>query len=157
MKADTRTEEQRLIDEQFPPAKVSDYIVRYYAPGQEPPVMPKEVKEFDTNARLWMSSAGLPKNLGDSLAHTISKVLEHTHKMNADQLDQWGADEYLKLQQVYGQSLEEKLSAAGRMVTELEAKRPGLRQFLTTRGIGDSSRVASMLIQQAERYWICRR
>jgi len=48
--------------------------------------------------------------------------------------------------------LEEKLRLAGEMVEVLDAKTPGLKSFLRSHGIGDSAVVASLLIQQAERY-----
>jgi hypothetical protein len=48
---DTRTDQRKLLDKQFPPAKESEYLIRYYTPGQEPNEMPKEVKQFDANAR----------------------------------------------------------------------------------------------------------
>jgi hypothetical protein len=49
--------------------------------------------------------------------------------------------------------LEEKLGAAGRMVVELDAKKPGLKNLLKSLGIGDNALIASLLIQQSERYW----
>jgi hypothetical protein len=155
--ADQRTDDQRLIEEHFPAARESNYTISYYPPGQAPPVLPKEVAALDTNVRGWLAGAEFPRDHGNSLVSAVSKVLERTHAMNADQLDQYGADEYVKLQRVYGEALEEKLSAAGRMIEALEKTRPGLKQFLKTRGVGDSALVASAIIQQAERYWARRR
>lgn len=34
--ADTRSDEQKLIDEQFPLAKPEDFLIRYGLPGQAP-------------------------------------------------------------------------------------------------------------------------
>jgi hypothetical protein len=61
--------------------------------------------------------------------------------------------EWAKLESVFGTALESKLTRAGLMVFELEKTRPGLRAFLKTAGVGDSAMVASILIQQSERYW----
>jgi hypothetical protein len=58
---------------------------------------------------------------------------------------------------VYGKELESRLSEAGRMVEEIERQRPGLKRMLQSKGLGDSSLVSSLLIQQAERYWIRRK
>jgi hypothetical protein len=153
---DGRSPEVRELDAAFPPAAERDYTIRYYTPGQEPPVMPKEVQAFDANARGWMAGAEFPRDHGNALVSAVSKVIERTHVMTADQIDQYGGDEYVKLQRVYGEDLEEKLSAAGHMIQELEKTRPGLKQFLNTRGVGDSATVAALLIQQAER-WHARR
>ena len=40
----------------------------------------------------------------------------------------------------------------GELVAVLDAKTPGLKNFLRSHGIGDSAVVASLLIQQSERY-----
>ena len=154
---DTRTDEQKTLDQHFPAAKPEDYRIQYYTPGQEPAVIPKEVRDFDANARGWMADAEFPTGHGNALVSAVSKVLDRTQAMNADQLDQYGADEYVKLQRVYGEALEEKLSAAGHLIAALEKTRPGLKQFLKTRGVGDSATVAALLVQQAERYWARKR
>jgi hypothetical protein len=39
------------------------------------------------------------------------------------------------------------------MVEALDAKTPGLKILLKSKGIGDNAMVASLLIQQAEQYW----
>ena len=43
------------------------------------------------------------------------------------------------------------------MIEALEAKTPGLKNLLKSRGVGDNAMVASLLIQQSERYWARRR
>ena len=138
-------------------AKPEEFSIRYADPGQPAPPMTKELKQFDTSARTWLSQAEFPRDLGNSLITTISKVAQQTKAMMPDQLESYGMVEYEKLQQVYGDKLEEKLNAAGRMVVALDAKTPGLKNLLKSRGIGDSSLVASILIGQAERYWARRR
>lgn len=70
---DTRTAEQKVLDAQFPPATPKQYVIRYGLPGKEPE-MTKELKQFDTTARAWMSGAGLPRELGNSLVNAIAKV-----------------------------------------------------------------------------------
>jgi hypothetical protein len=39
------------------------------------------------------------------------------------------------------------------MVEVLDAKTPGLKILLKSKGIADNAMVASLLIQQTERYW----
>jgi hypothetical protein len=149
---DTRTEDMKELDAAFPPAKAEDYLIRYSRPGQDTP-MTAEIQQFDTAARTWMSSAGLPRELGNSLVNSIEKVVERTATMSAAQLDAYGQTEFQKLQQAYGPELEAKLNAAGRMVVELDAKTPGLKNLLKSLGIGDNAMVAKQLIEAGERYW----
>lgn len=150
---DTRTDEQKLIDTHFPPAKENDYLIRYYPPGQEPAVMPKELTEFDQTARACLTAAEFSRELGNSLITTIEQVTRTTKGMTPNQLEAYGQAEYAKLERVYGPALEEKLRAAGRMVQALEAKRPWLNSLLQSKGIGDNALVASQLIAQSELYW----
>lgn len=154
--ADTRTDEHKLIDTQFPAAKPEEYQIRYADPGQVAPPMSAEMKAFDSSARTWLSQAEFPANLGNSLITTIAKTAQATKHMNATQLEEYGYAEYAKLERVYGSELEKKLQAAGRMVEALDAKQPGLKNLLKSKGLGDNAMVASLLIQQAER-WHARR
>jgi hypothetical protein len=156
MPADTRTDEQRLIDAHFPVAKPEEFSIRYADPGQPAPPMTKELKQFDTSARTWLSQAEFPRDLGNSLITTISKAAQQTKAMTPEQLESYALVEYAKLEQVYGAELEAKLNAAGHMVVALDKKQPGLKNLLRSRGLGDNAMVASMLIQQSER-WHARR
>jgi hypothetical protein len=155
--ADTRTDEQRLIDEQFPVAKPDEFFIRYADPGRPAPPMSKELSQFDQSARAWLVGAEFPANLGNSLITNIEKVAQQTKAMTPDQLESYGLVEYEKLQRAYGDKLEEKLTSAGHMVEALEKKTPGLKNLLRSKGLGDSALIASMLIGQAERYWIRRK
>jgi hypothetical protein len=146
--ADTRPPEILELDSQFPPAKPSEYVIQYGLGELNGPQ-----KEFDTTARNWLAGAEFPKALGDSLVTNVGRVAEHTRNMDDAQLENYGADEFQKLRGVYGEKLEEKLTMAGRMIKEIEGKHPGLQQLLKGRGIGDNAVVASLLIQQAQRYF----
>ena len=64
---DQRSDEGKLIDTHFPPGKETDYCIRYFPPGREPQVMPKELQEFDQSARTWLVGAEFPRELGNSL------------------------------------------------------------------------------------------
>jgi hypothetical protein len=149
---DPRTDEQRLIEAQFPAAKPEDYRITYADPGQIPPPMTSELHAFDASARTWMSGAGMPRELGNSLVNTISKVAQHTQHMTPDQLESYGYSEFERLQKAHGPALDEKLNAAGRMVHELDTQHPGLKNLLKSNRIGDSAMVASILIQHASIY-----
>ncbi|MGH6819881.1 MAG: hypothetical protein ACREDU_03350 [Methylocella sp.] len=148
---DTRTDAQKQLDADFPPAKDSDFVIRYGLPDGEP--MSQEMKTFDANSRAWLAGAEFPKTIGNSLVHSIDATLQHTQHMTDAQLESYGATEFAKLQRVYGDTLEAKLTQAGRMIAELDKAKPGLKQLLRSRGVGDNSMVASLIIQQSERYF----
>jgi hypothetical protein len=76
--------------------------------------------------------------------------------MTPDQLESYGLIEYEKLQKVYGEGLEEKLRAAGRMVVAIDQKTPGLKNSLKSKGLWDNAMVVAQIIGQSER-WHARR
>jgi hypothetical protein len=149
--ADTRTPAQRELDRQFPPAKPTDYTVRLTPPGSETTLTPK-MQHFEGMTRTWLAGAEFPKPLGDSLVSQVDQVLRTTGTMNDEQLEEYGVREFQKLRGIYHDKLEEKLGRVKQMVDVLEAKQPRLKRFLQTKGIGDSEMVASLLVQQTERW-----
>lgn len=148
---DTRTDEQKMLDTQFPTTKPDEFIIRYGGPGEDV-VMTPQLKAFDQSARAWLSEAGLPRKLGNSLVTTIAKVAHTTKDMTPDQLESYDHAEFAKLEHAYGATLEEKLNAAALMIHDLDLKQPGLKNLLRSKGRGDSAPVASMLIQHATIY-----
>jgi hypothetical protein len=148
---DTRSGEEQLLDRHFPQAKPEDYSIRYFRPGEKEEMTPA-LQQFDQRAKTWLSGAEFPANLGNSLITNIEKVAQQTKAMTPEQLVSYGEGEYVKLQRVYGDTLDDKLQAVDRMVQVLEAKQPGLVRLLKSKGIMDNAMVASLLIQQAERY-----
>jgi hypothetical protein len=108
---DARSPEVKQLDAHFPAAKPEEYLIRYGEPGQEMQMTP-ELKQFDTTARTWMSSAGLSRELGNSLVNTIAKVTYTTKDMTPDQLESYSYAEFAKLGKAFGPTLEEKLQAA---------------------------------------------
>lgn len=153
---DTRSPDVKQLDEHFPPAKESDFIIPYFTPGQAPPVMPKELQQFDTSARAWLSGAEFPRDLGNSLITTIAKVAQQTKAMTPEQLESYVLLENEKLDRAYGPALEEKLRAAAVMIHALDQKQPGLKNLLKSKGIGDNALVVAQIIGQSER-WHARR
>lgn len=148
---DTRSDEEKMLDKHFPAAKPEDYIIRYGLPGQEPE-MTKELKEFDTSARMWMSGAGLPRDVGNSLVAAIEKTAQATKTMSASELEHYGYVEFSKLEKAHGAALDERLQAAAHMIHDLELKTPGLKTLLKSHGVGDNALIANMLIAHAQIY-----
>lgn len=149
---DTRTDEQRLMEANFPAASESDFLLRMYPPGHEPPVIPKAVRDFENNARGWMADAGLTREHGNSVVTIISKMLQHTHAMTAEQRETYKEQENEKLRALFGgqDKLNKALEPAKRMIHEVEQKRPGLKEFVCAHG--DNALFVAQLIQAARIY-----
>ena len=154
---DTRSADVKLLDQHFPVAKPEEFLIRYGEPGQIAPPMTPELKQFDTSARSWLNQAEFPATIGNSLISMVAKVAQQTQHLSADQLESYGLLQYALLERVYGAELEDKLNAAGRMVEVLEKTQPGLKNLLRSKGLGDNAEIASLLMQQAERYWLRRK
>ncbi len=149
---DTRSDEVKQLDKDFPPAKETDYNIQYYTPGQAPPVLTKELQQFDTTARAWLSRAQFDRTLGNSLITEISRIAQQTKNTNADELESYGYAEFAKLERAYGDTLDAKLEAARQMVEALDKKTPGLKNLLRSKGIGDSALVVEQILGQSERW-----
>lgn len=147
---DTRTPEQKRWDQVFPAAKPEDFTIPWEIPG---PLMTKEDREADQTVRTWMTGAGLDRGTGNSLVTSIERVAIETKGLSADQLEHYGHMEFEKLQKAHGDKLEDRLRLVGKMVAEIEAKKPGVIQFLQSKGVGDNAIVANMLIAAADRYY----
>lgn len=147
---DTRTPEQKQWDHVFPAAKAEDFHIPWEIPS---PLMSPQDKEADSLVRTWMTGAGLDRGTGNSLVTSIERVAKETKGMTADQLEHYGHTEFEKLHKAYGDKLEDRLRLVGKMVSEIEAKKPGVIQFLQSKGVGDNAIVANMLIAAADRYY----
>jgi len=64
--------------------------------------MTKPLKEFDQSARTWVSVAGFPRDVGNNLVLAIPKVAQQTQHMTPAELEQYGADEFVKLERAHG-------------------------------------------------------
>lgn len=147
---DKRTDEQKSLDQHFPAAEPEDFIIHYGGAGEDVEMTP-ELKAFDRSVRAWLSGAGLPRELGNSLVHTIAKVAQTTKGMTPDQLESYGYTEFQKLEHAFGATLEEKLQSA-EMIHTLDLKHPGLKNLLRSKEVEVSALVASMLIGHAAIY-----
>ena len=151
---DTRTPEQKQFDQIFPQCKPEDYRINYGEPGQAPPEMTPELQQADSAIRLWLSEAGVHRELGTSLTNAIGAVTRDTAGMSEAQLENYVFTEDEKLERMYKGTLEleSKLLQAGEMIDALDKKQPGLKALLQSHGIGDNALVVSLLIQIAERF-----
>jgi len=56
-----------------------------------------------------LSTAGFPRETGNSLVAAIDRVAQQTQHMTPDQLETYGHTEFEKLQRAHGPALDEKL------------------------------------------------
>ena len=119
--------------------------------------MPQARQQFDSSAITWLSGAEFPCEHGISLVNAIEKTVHHLHKMTPALLDEYGYAEFANLAKDYGSELGSTSRLAGHMVETLGKTKPGLKNLLRSKVIGDNALVASLLIGQSERYWARRR
>jgi hypothetical protein len=71
--------------------------------------------------------------------------------MNANERQVFAVVERAKIDKLFGDQAQSKINLARRLVTEVEAKRPGIFAFLERSGAGNSAAVVAMLANHAER------
>src|SRR5438477_6826666 len=114
-------------------------------PGHVAQPVTKELRQFDQSARTCLSQAEFPRDLGNSLITTISRVARQTKAMTPEQLERYVLLENAKLDR-----LDEKLRSATVMIHALGQKTPWLKNLLKSKGIGDSALIVAQIIAQSE-------
>jgi hypothetical protein len=148
-KPDPRNDEQKMLDQVFPAARPEEFVIRWNAVGDDTPMSP-ETKIFDAKARGWLTEMGFSRENGNAVINFISKLAQQ--KMTPAQVEAHTITENAKLANLYKGTWDEQFEPASRMIHEVEAKLPGLKNFLRANGVGDTATIVNMLIRQAERY-----
>lgn len=108
--------------------------------------------EADTQAdaaiRGWLADAELPKGNGNFIAAEARKLVPQLQAMTDSQRDLFQQQERVKLERIWGDGYNTNMNAARQLVQEIEAKRPGIVNFLERSGLGDSSVVIGLLASQ---------
>ena len=146
---DTRSEDVKLLDTHFPPAKAEDFLLPF--DDQEVP------PEGKTSIRTWLGPEGVAadRTTGNTFVKTVDEIGRQLAAMpEAHRLDYPGKQLDL-LKQQYGDSLDARFAQAKEVIGILEAKKPGLKALLQS-GVGDSARVVSLIFDLSER-WALRR
>jgi hypothetical protein len=105
-------------------------------------------RQADAAVRGWMADAELPKGTGNFIAAEARKLVPQLQAMTDSQRDLFQAQERTKLERIWGDGYNTNMNAARSLVREIEAKRPGLVNFLERSGLGDSSVVIGLLASQ---------
>ena len=141
--------EASVFDREFPPVKAANYEFPLYgAPGE---ALTPEQQTADAMFRGWLTDARFSRDLGSSLAKTIDQEATALAKMSAIERTLYGNSQRLLLDRTWGAETQEKISLARQLVRELEARRPGLLEFVERTGVGDSASVVTAFAAQAER------
>jgi hypothetical protein len=102
-------------------------------------------KAADSAIRGWLADADLPKGTGTFIASEARKLVPQLQAMTDAQRDLFQQQERVKLERIWGDGYNTNLTAARSLVQEIEAKRPGIVDFLERSGLGDSSVVIGLL------------
>jgi hypothetical protein len=98
-----------------------------------------------------MADAGLSKDLGNSLVNSLSKAIQHTQALTAEQREAYKDSENAKMEKLFGPDWHEtKLKPVAAMIHELDQRRPGLKELV--RAHGDNAMFLAQLIQAARIY-----
>jgi hypothetical protein len=148
----------------FEPGRVQDYQLpnlndlHHLADGQNGEKLPdltgKETMELQQRYGGWMEAAKLPPAIGSAVAKIAAKHIADMPRyaamengaQEAYRLGQMG-----KLQKLWGDKTGENIALARQLVNEIEAKRPGIKEFFDKSGIGSNADTIAQLATHARR------
>lgn len=139
------------IDKAFPPGKFEEFQLPSFTEedGQYTP----ELQAFDKAARTWLSEGRFTKEIGKYLGEEIDRIATAHHARSDIEKKEWMRHEEQTLRSLYGRDYDRKLELAERLVNELEAKRPGLKELLKVTGASHSAMIVAQLMEQAQRLY----
>ncbi len=105
--------------------------------------------DADAAVRGWMADAELPKGTGTFIAAEARRLVPQLQAMTDAQRDLFQQQERTKLETLWKGDYGKNMNAARSLVREIEAKRPGIVDFLERSGLGDSSVVIGLLASHA--------
>ncbi|MCR4346498.1 MAG: hypothetical protein NUV55_04760 [Sulfuricaulis sp.] len=130
----------------FEPARPEHYI--FPKPAGE--MTPKD-RQADMQLRNWLAGAKFPRDVGSSLAAEARKVIDAHSKMDDNQKEFYKRDQAFKLQSLWKDKFSERMNLARQLLTELDAKQPGILDFIDQSGLGNSAMIINLVSAQAER------
>jgi hypothetical protein len=84
----------------------------------------------------------------------INIVSKHAQqKRTPEQVEAYQNAENLKMRDLYKDTWDQRFEPTRRMIQAVEAKLPGLNQFLRANGVGDISMLVNLLNNHAPVYW----
>jgi hypothetical protein len=130
-------------------ARPEEYrLPRLMEPGAQ---LTPEVVAFDKQAREWLAEAGLPREIGTFVATEVAKVAEATKDATEAQCTAYRMEQEGQLRRMWGSDFDRKVALARQLVAQVEAKRPGIVEYLEATRAGDCAAVVAQLALAAER------
>jgi hypothetical protein len=111
---------------------------------------PKQ-READLRIRNWLSAAKFPREHGSSLATEASRVLKQHAELSDGEKEIFKRTEAVKLEKLWGPDFGKRVALARQLLTELDAKQPGILDFIDRSGLGNSAMIINLVYAQAER------
>lgn len=163
--ADTAAEAERQADEQAAdaiafaaPKTPGEYQLPYGNTFHDRDLTAQDM-QTDATVRGWLHDAELPASIGSALAEEADLALRNAPSMTAGEAELAMRGCQSELRQLWGAEVADKrMELARRLVREIDARRPGLIDFLEDHpAIANSPRVVMQLALHAERIYARRR
>ncbi|MCA3247875.1 MAG: hypothetical protein ING19_01460 [Azospirillum sp.] len=137
------------IDKFFPPARPEQYEMPAFAePGEE---YGAAHVEADKLARGWLSEARFPREIGSHIAKEAARVAGLVKSMTPETRELWAQGQKESVEKMLGPAAPKKLALAQQLIRELEAKNPGVVNFLEATGAGNSAAIVVQVAEHAAR------
>lgn len=133
-----------LAEQGQPPAKsITEYQMPFDGDGPH-------AAEADKWAREILLAGGFSPSNGSALASEIERAGAATERMTPVAREIWAREQHELVTKVLGANAAERIALARQLVSEIDARRPGLKRLLDHSGIGNSANVVYLFVQQAE-------
>lgn len=132
-----------------PARDVSEYVF----PADSDGFLTPEEAQADLLGRNWLMSAGFSAGNGSAIVSEIDRVGNAYSAMSEVDRAIWRSQQEQIARQIleeFGQSADERIKLAKLLVHEIDARYPGLKEFLEETGAGSSAMLIVKFVEQAE-------
>ncbi len=136
------------LDAAFPAGKADDFTLPKLGDGT---MGEAEITQVAGQLRGWMADARLPVGIGNFIAEEADRVGTTWATMDETSRDLWAAHQEFIGREFWGDKYDGRLELVRQIISEVEEKRPGLRQFLADTGLANSAQFVIQLGEHAAR------
>ncbi len=134
------------FDKEFPPVDPGKYRIPI-AEGE----ITKDTIEFVKSAQGWLSEGRFDAGIGTFMAEEADRISDQLEKLSPQDKILWEKSQINTLHNIYKGDFTRNIELARQLVSEIEARRPGLVKYLEDTGAGNSMMVVHQFVQQALR------
>ena len=134
----------------FAPAKESELRIRQHIAGPDV-TMTAEQRADESTITGWLTESRLPAKIANALVDTVAKGAKTWAQMDEGQRELSAESARAHLSKMWGDKAGERIALAQALVREIDAKKPGLIQYLDATGGGNSVSLIAHLALHAER------